>query len=1023
MTLEDIKQRAGDEEWSYGLKLYNAKRARQLRAFSLFSEYIIDAKVSHFVKIMANGKIITDGDNNFNRYTVAALLQSSKDGVLKGLILANRNLASDTLFDSVALPLPAAEDIVLEITIDRYSNAPPAISFRTGIDRLYVVRNMEEFVNHVLHSKPMYFGKSFSYDPKINDYSKEHKELLQVIALYLDTMRNVDKPLTADETRRLSLKGELAPLVFARLENLSFLCSSKENMQHGIELSSLPAIFNVSGNEQSISITGVLPKDVQTLTEDGTYVFFDGKVRKIQAQDRKLFLTLYQNRSGRKAIFNFTKDKIPRVMGELLPSLMRSAPIHFDDRLNKSVIRLPFRSKIFLDKDGTAITATVSFQYGDINIDPFIINDGAPTLLLRDSEGEKSVMDALAKSGFKVRKGHAFIDKSDDVWNFLTEGVNLLTDVSQVFFSKDFKKLSVRKPKYTAYLKTGRQGLQLEMLDDGTPVEELIPLLEAIRLRRLYFRYKDGTMVSLEGSEKWQEFAEAYTDANRFSQGETQVKAYHAAYLNTLIKEKDLPVQSDSETIKRAAIRTEDIKSPVDGLYTYQKRGFEWLVSLWKLNMGGILADEMGLGKTPQMLSAISFVKKHSDPKKPCIVVAPTSLLFNWQSEAEKFTPDLTTAVLSGSRIKRAEIIAGFEKEMPDIIITSYPIIRRDADKIKHMDFAYAILDEAQYIKDPASLTARSVKLLNADCRVALSGTPMENNVGELWSLFDFVLPGYLPHYREFLRRYDEGKDAQDLRKRIRPFLMRRLKKDVMSELPPKIERTCFAGMESRQQKIYQAVLLQKKETMQELYDRRVLMKNGGEVLAAMTELRQICCHPSLVLPSFQGESGKLNLLMDLLPSLLENGHKVLLFSQFTRMLAIIKNKLDFLGIKSMYLDGNTPSMERLDMAESFNKGDCQLFLISLRAGGTGLNLTGADTVIHFDPWWNPTTEEQAIDRAHRVGQDKTVQVLRLVTKNSIEEKVVALGEHKRQLFDKLVTPGEVMPEKLSDKDILELFN
>lgn len=1023
MTLDDIKQRAGDEAWRHGVKLYNGNRAEKLRAFKSFCEYTVEDDILHLVKIMANGAIITDGENKFNAYTVAALLQASRDGILKQLILTRRSLAADSLFDSIAMPLSAADDVKLEITIGINRNSPATISFRTGISRLYVVRDPEKFISHVLQSKPLKFGKQFTYDPKTADYTKEQKELLRIIGLYISTLRKAGQPVNANEARYLPLSDELSPIVFSRLESMDFYCSNSKDIQQGIETVPLPTVFKVSGNNQSVSIESVLPNDAQLMTIDGAYVFFDGKIQKLKEQDRKLFITLYSNRSGGKATFNFKKSNIPRVMGELLPSIMRSAPVHFDDRLSKSVIRVPFRSKIFLDKDGTAITAKVNFQYGDINIDPFIINDGAPVLLLRDSAGEKSVMDALAESGFKVRKGHAFIDKSDEIWRFLTEGVNRLSDVSQVFFSNDFKKLNIRKPKFSAYLKTSKNSLQLEMLDDGTPVEELLPLLEAIRLRRNYFRYRDGTIISLESTENWQELAQAYLDANELSTEETQVNAYRAAYLNTLIKEKNLPVEFDKETIKRAAVRTEEISSPIDGLYTYQKRGFEWLVSLWKLNMGGILADEMGLGKTLQALAAISYVQKNSEFPKPNIVIAPTSLLFNWQSEADRFTPDLNTAVLSGSRSKRAKIIADFDKSKPDIIITSYPIMRREAEKLSSMDFSYAVLDEAQYIKDPSSLTARSVKKINADCRIALSGTPMENNVGELWSLFDFVLPGYLPNYREFLRRYDEGKNAPDLRKRIRPFLMRRLKKDVMSELPPKIERTCFAGMESSQRRIYQAVLLQKRETMQELYDRNVLFKNGGEVLAAITELRQICCHPNLVLKNFQGESGKLNLLMDLLPSLLENGHKVLLFSQFTKMLAIIKNKLAFLGIGYMYLDGNTPSKERLEMAENFNRGSCQLFLISLRAGGTGLNLTGADTVIHFDPWWNPTTEDQAIDRAHRVGQEKAVQVLRLVTKDSIEEKVIALGESKRQLFDKLVTPGEMMPEKLSDKDILDLFS
>ena len=247
--------------------------------------------------------------------------------------------------------------------------------------------------------------------------------------------------------------------------------------------------------------------------------------------------------------------------------------------------------------------------------------------------------------------------------------------------------------------------------------------------------------------------------------------------------------------------------------------------------MGGILADEMGLGKTLQALAAISYVQKNSEFPKPNIVIAPTSLLFNWQSEADRFTPDLNTAVLSGSRSKRAKIIADFDKSKPDIIITSYPIMRREAEKLSSMDFSYAVLDEAQYIKDPSSLTARSVKKINADCRIALSGTPMENNVGELWSLFDFVLPGYLPNYREFLRRYDEGKNAPDLRKRIRPFLMRRLKKDVMSELPPKIERTCFAGMESSQRRIYQAVLLQKEKPCRNFTTGMFCLKTAAKCL------------------------------------------------------------------------------------------------------------------------------------------------------------------------------------------------
>ncbi len=272
------------------------------------------------------------------------------------------------------------------------------------------------------------------------------------------------------------------------------------------------------------------------------------------------------------------------------------------------------------------------------------------------------------------------------------------------------------------------------------------------------------------------------------------------------------------------------------------------------------------------------------------------------------------------------------------------------------------------------------------------------------------------------MRRFDEGRNAEDLRRRIRPFLMRRLKSDVMAELPEKMETTLYANMEAEQRKVYSAVLLQKQASVQSLLERQGLKGSRGEVLAAMTELRQICCDPRLVLDTYTGESAKLELLMEVLPPILENGHRVLLFSQFTRMLALMQPRLNAMNISTMYLDGDTPVKERLALTQRFNEGEGQLFLISLKAGGTGLNLTGADTVIHYDPWWNPTTEEQAIDRAHRVGQEKKVQVIRLVTLNSIEEQVVLLGARKKKLFDKLVTAGEVMPEKLKTEDILALF-
>jgi len=1020
LTLADIKQKAGNKEWNYGKRLYAQGRVRRLRSSRLRAEYLIDDGMEHTVVIIVSGIIMTDGEKHFNRYTVAALIEASRDGTLRAMLFRNRSISSDDLFDATTLPLPQADNLKLEITIS--VDNPLSIGLRAGEDKLYVVKNIAEFITNVKERKPLKFGRHFTYDPKIADFSQKHKDFLRQLYLYYVSRKEGQNPLTGNQLRFMPMPDVLASLIFERLEDIPFICSLSGETQKQIDSAPLPAMFNVSGGDRGISIIAHVPEDLHLLTEDGRYVFFEGKVHKLSEMELPLMRTLSKHLSGSRAIFIFTKDKVQRVMGELLPSLMQSCIVNLDKRFEKKIKRLPLHTKIYLDREKAHIIAKLIFRYGDIEIDPFLIHDGAPMFLLRDAAGEKAVMDTLANAGFKVRKGYAFLEDSDDIWYFLTEGITALSDKAELYLSNDFKKLSVKKPNFTARLRTERQGLSLEMLDDDEPIDELIPLLEAIRLRRDYFRFTDGSMLSLEGTQEWQELAEAYLEAGELRQDERHVRPYRAAYFNALIKEKNLPVTTDNETLSHVAVRTEESEPPIKDLYAFQKRGFEWLISLWRLQMGGILADEMGLGKTLQTLAAISYIKDN-ESKLPSIVIAPTSLIYNWQSEAQRFTPDLKLAVLSGSRKQREEILSFILENPPDLIITSYPIIRRDISKIKKTEFSYIVLDEAQYIKDPSSITARSVKQLSGRCNIALSGTPMENNVGELWSLFDFALPGYLPPYREFLRRFDEGKNAPDLRKRIRPFLMRRLKRDVMAELPAKTERSYFAGMEPQQAKLYKAVLLQKHESIKELYDSKNLRKNSGAVLAAITELRQICCHPRLVLPTFQGESGKLNLLLEILPHMLENGHKILLFSQFTSMLNIIKKHTDALGIESMYLDGQTPSKDRLAMADSFNNGDCPLFLISLRAGGTGLNLTGADTVINYDPWWNPTTEDQAIDRAHRVGQDKNVQVIRLITKNSIEEKVVALGEHKRKLFDKLVTPGEVMPSKLSDKDIMALFD
>ncbi|NLB91469.1 MAG: DEAD/DEAH box helicase, partial [Clostridiales bacterium] len=317
---------------------------------------------------------------------------------------------------------------------------------------------------------------------------------------------------------------------------------------------------------------------------------------------------------------------------------------------------------------------------------------------------------------------------------------------------------------------------------------------------------------------------------------------------------------------------------------------------------------------------------------------------------------------------------------------------------------------------------AVSVKKLEGEVRIALTGTPMENHIGELWSVMDFVLPGYLGEYGAFMRKFTESTKREELKSKISPFLLRRLKKDVLQELPDKIETVLVAQMSIEQHRAYQAALLRVKRKVNDLLDEKGFGQGRMEVLAAITELRQMCCHPALVLPEYSGSSGKLDLLLDIVPVMIENNHRILLFSQFTSMLKIIQRHLEAQNITCFYLDGETKANKRLELVESFNGGEGQVFLISLKAGGTGLNLTGADTVIHYDPWWNPAAEDQATDRVHRIGQKKKVEVIRLITHESIEEQVAQLSQKKKALFDQLIIAGEQMPTTLSQKDIEALF-
>ena len=463
-------------------------------------------------------------------------------------------------------------------------------------------------------------------------------------------------------------------------------------------------------------------------------------------------------------------------------------------------------------------------------------------------------------------------------------------------------------------------------------------------------------------------------------------------------------------------------------LRDYQKDGIDWFYFLRKYRFAGILADDMGLGKT---LQALVLMEKEKVKDKPSVVICPKTLLYNWQNEVEKFTPKLKSMIIDGFPKERKKLIKNYKQY--DLIITGYATMQKDYEfynkqKIK---FNYCVLDEAQFIKNHATKNAQIVKKINADYRLALTGTPLENSVSEIWSIFDFLMPGFLGSYNAFYKKFQKPimKDGdalalKNLRKKTECFMLRRAKSEVLKELPPKVEQVSRCHLEKEQNILYQEILANVKSDIFETVKNKGFNKSRIHILAGLVKLRQVCNHPVLLLKDkdyTKYESAKLNMFMELIKEITGNKRKVLVFSQFTKMLDILAEELNKNNINYSYLSGKTKKRQEVikDFNENKNK---QVFLISLRAGGVGLNLTSADNVIIFDPWWNPSVENQAIDRAHRIGQKKSVNVYRLITEGTIEERIVKLQEKKKFLFDNLVGESKDLFTKLTWDDIQGLF-
>ncbi len=1046
-----LRKLAGEEEYAAGEMMFKNGGVRVTEQSPKMLRYIVAGTPRREVVFTPDdaAKCTCDAfmETGACRHIVAATLMAQDTGALEEMFRQKAVASAPLLMNAMDTTLEEDGTLRMEVTLMYESVRPKQkprvkIGLRVGEDRLYVVRSIPQMIEAVDEALPIEFGKGFSFQPEWMHFSTRDMRILNILRAMCQAQKEAGSSLRGADLRVMSLPEPFAEAILRELRDMPFRMSVDGRIATVKHVRSvrLPLHFRVTRSLHGLLVTAHFPREFQPLTSSCAYGVLGANVVAVDPAQQSVLRVLWQEQYNGRSSFEYPERESSRVIGELIPFLKLTGVVEIDPELERQLVRMPLVAKLYLDRENRDVIARTQFVYGDTVIDPFDdaehrmhSQERGGRLLLRDAAAERQVLDALGGSGFYVRKGRVYLTGQDAIFSFVSGGVSELQKLCEVYFSNDFRRMTPRRPALKGMMRMNDNRLELVFTEDGKPAQEILGIMEALSRRRGYFRLKDGSFLDLSGMEEWQELADSVyesamlegVDLSTAGEDTICLNEYRACYLTSLLEGTDLPVKTDSTV--RKAVRAlsepdeEKIQLPGDlSLRPYQQRGFHWLMTLDRLHMGGILADDMGLGKTVQMIAALKAAHKPGDVS---LVVAPTSLTYNWLSELERFAPDLSVMVLGGSGPQRAAQINHVKTAGDvDVLITSYPLIRRDIDQMTDMQFRFVILDEAQHIKNASSVGALAVKQLRAKTRFALTGTPMENSTGELWSIFDFILPGYLQGYNAFLRKYQDGQDLDDLRRRIRPFLLRRLKKDVLTELPDKIETTLTAQMSPEQEKVYQAAMIRLRDRVDHVMAEKGLGRGRTEVLAAITELRQICCHPQLVLEDYMGTSGKMELLLEVLPGAVASGRRVLLFSQFTSMLKILRKQLERAGYQCMYLDGETPPSRRLEMTSEFNEGKGEIFLISLKAGGTGLNLTGADMVIHYDPWWNPAAEEQATDRAHRIGQTRKVEVVRLVTHASIEEQVVALGQRKKALFDQLITPGEELVTALTEQDIRALF-
>lgn len=927
------------------------------------------------------------------------------------------------------------------------------ISFKIGKDRMYILRDLYKFSEDMQKGAINKYGKELEFKHSIDSFTKNSQGLAKLIvskALEYNEFSKlgtyhftVNKRYKTNFKLKYSLLDEIFELLNGR--KISIEDYEYEKAYGMITLEDGDPAFDieiVDLGKNGLSVISNSDKYYVFEGQEYSYVLYKDKLHRCSDEFRTKVLPLIEKLSqDPEGKITISQGSATSFCEYVIPALKDSTTLIIQEGILEKYKAEKLGTKIYLDIDTKGnIIAEVKFCYGDDEFNPFDKD-------LEVSCNRNIIEEARAKELFKMynfvinfKKHIIYLSNEDDIYTFLTEGVDKFMEKFEVLITDKLKnKQIITQKTFNMGVRIENNFLEIDFNELGLDENELKDIFKRYKLRKKYYRLKNGSFINIDqdGIGSLVNLAKTLNITEKdIVNGTVEIPRYRALYIDNFAKDDSMSININLDNEFRNTVKSikdiEDTKfeepEELKGiLRSYQKTGFNWLKTLEKYGFGGILADDMGLGKTVQVIALLLDEKKRTGLTS--IVVCPSSLYINWEKEIAKFSNSkIKTLIISGHAEQREQLIKQVNDY--DVVITSYDLLKRDIEQYKDYKFKYVIADEAQFIKNNNTKNAKALKELKSEVRFALTGTPIENSLSELWSIFDFIMPGYLYTYKKFKDEFEtliikeNDKPTMDrLQKLVAPFILRRIKKEVLKELPDKTEQIMYSKMDEEQQKLYNSYLALAKVKMKQEIASNGFEKSKFKILSLITRLRQICCHPQLFLEDYAGESAKLNQCIEIIEGAVASKHKILLFSGFTSMFDILTPELEKRGIEYSILTGQTKVDTRIEMVDEFNKDDnIKVFLISLKAGGTGLNLTGADMVIHFDPWWNISAQNQATDRAYRIGQRNNVQVFKLISENSIEEKIQKLQDKKQDLTNSVIKSGETFISHMSQEELMGLF-